>query len=86
VQAVDQVAAVVEENTASAEEMGAGSDHVAGVIAEVARVARENAGRTEAVLASAKEVAGHTEGVAAATAQLQAVADGLLAGVRHFRI
>lgn len=77
---------MVEENTAAAEEMGAGSDQVAALIAEVARVARENAARTEAVLDSARGVVGHTEGVAAAAAQLQMVADGLLAGVRRFRI
>jgi len=86
VRAADHIAAVVEENTATTEEMAASSVQVQDAIRSIAEVAQETAATAQEVTASVEELSATTETVATAARELVAVAEQLRAQVDRFRL
>lgn len=86
VEAVDNVSAVVEENTASTEEMAANASVVSQAIESIASVSEENSASVEEVSASAEEMTAQVEEVTAAAASLSEMAQALNTLVAKFKI
>jgi methyl-accepting chemotaxis protein len=86
VTAVDAVSTVVEENTASAEQMAANTQEVTQAMEGVAAVAEENSAATEEVSASAEEMSAQIEEVVASAEELSALAEELQAATAQFRV
>jgi len=72
VTSVDSVSAVIEENTASTEQMAANSSEVSQAVESIASVSQENSAAIEEVSASAEEMSAQVEEV---TASAQSLAD-----------
>ncbi len=83
---MQQVAVVVEANTASTEELAASSEIVMQNIEEVAAFSEENSAAAEEVSAGAEEVSAQVEQTAAAAADLAQAARRLQEVVRQFRL
>ncbi len=83
---MDAVSAVVEENTASAEEMAASSSEVTRSVENIASVSEENSAAVEEVSAGAEEMSAQVEEVTAAAASLADMAESLQKEVSIFRL
>jgi methyl-accepting chemotaxis protein len=86
VEAIETVGAVVEENTASAEQMAGNSQEVMEAMEGVAGVAEENSAAAEEVSASAEEMSAQIEEVVASAEELAALAEELRSTVDYFRV
>lgn len=86
VSAVDGVSAVIEENTASTEEMTASVGEVNMAIETIASVSEENSASIEEVSASAEEVSAQVAEVVSAVTTLAEMAEHLETLVVHFRL
>jgi len=86
VSAMELVSTVVEENTASAEQMAANSQEVNQAMAGVAGVAEENSASVEEVSASAEEMSAQIEEVVASAEELSALAEELREATARFRL
>ncbi len=86
VTAIEAMSAVVEENTAVAEEMAANSQEVTTTMEGVASIAEENSAAAEQVSASAEEMLAQVEEVTASSQELANLADQLKAAVAKFKV
>jgi methyl-accepting chemotaxis protein len=86
VSAMELVSTVVEENTASAEQMAANSQEVNQAMAGVAGVAEENSASVEEVSASAEEMSAQIEEVVASAEELSALAEELREATAKFKV
>jgi len=86
VQAADHIAAVVEENTATTEEMAASSVQVQDAVRSIAEVAQETAATAEEVSASVEELSATTEHVATVARELVDVSEQLRKQVEKFKL
>jgi methyl-accepting chemotaxis protein len=84
--AVDQIAAVIEENTATTEQMAASSDQVGDAVRDIAGIAEETASTSQEVSASVEELSATTEHVAQTARRLSDVSEQLRQQVARFRI
>jgi len=84
--AMELVSTVVEENTASAEQMAANSQEVNQAMSGIAGVAEENSASTEEVSASAEEMSAQIEEVVASAEELSALAEELREATVRFRL
>lgn len=84
--AMNEMAAVTEENTAATEQMAASSDHVMGAMDEVATYAEASAAATEQVGASSEEVAASADDLRSTVRQLNDVSEALERLVAGFRL
>jgi methyl-accepting chemotaxis protein len=84
-EAVDGVATVTEENTASTEEMAAGAEQMNSAITEIATVSEENAAAAEEVSASMEELSAGADSISHAARDLAEVARELQAHVGQFK-
>ncbi|HEY3366870.1 MAG TPA: methyl-accepting chemotaxis protein [Symbiobacteriaceae bacterium] len=85
-EAATAVAAITEENTATAEEMAAGADQLTSAMAGIAAVAGQNAAAAEEVTDGVTEVTGGIEVVSASTQMLLEIAGRLNTEVSRFRM
>ncbi|HEY3366166.1 MAG TPA: methyl-accepting chemotaxis protein [Symbiobacteriaceae bacterium] len=85
-QAVQAVAAVSEENTASSEQMAAGAEQVTDSVGGIAAVSEQNAATSEEVAASVEEMNAAMEEVAASAQSLAQVAAQLRDQVGRFKV
>ncbi len=83
---VDQVSAVVEENTAATEQMAASSNEVTQAIEDISSVSEENSASVEEVSASAQEMSAQVEEVAASAQSLNEMAQILQGLVSQFKL
>jgi methyl-accepting chemotaxis protein len=83
---VGSVSSVVEENTASAEQMAASSQEVTNAMEGIASVAEENSSSIEEVSASAEEMSAQVEEVVASAEELSTLAEELRAAAAQFRV
>lgn len=81
-----QVSAIVEENTAAAEESAAGSDQVLQAMGEISAISEENSAAAEQVSASSEEVSAQVEETGAAAESLSQMARDLRALVSQFQL
>jgi methyl-accepting chemotaxis protein len=86
VSAVDLVSAIVEENTASTEEMAANSTEVTQAIESIASVSEENSAAVEQVSAGAEEMSAQVQEVTASAASLADMARTLQEIVAQFKL
>jgi len=86
VAAIETVGAVVEENTASAEQMAANSQEVTEAMTGVAAIAEENSASTEEVSASAEEMSAQIEEMVASAEELAALAEQLRTTTARFQV
>lgn len=86
VAAVDQIASVIEENTATTEEMAASSDQVDETVRSIAGVAQSTAATAQEVSASVEELSATTEHVAETARQLAGVSGQLKQHVSRFQV
>ena len=84
--AVNNVAAITEENTAAAEEMSASAQQVNSSMQNVASVSEENASAAEEVSASTEELTASIEEISASSEQLARMAQELQDMVAQFRV
>jgi hypothetical protein len=77
---------VVEENTASTEQMAANSTEVTEAISQIASVSEENSASVEEVSASAEEMGAQVEEVTASAQSLAEMAQQLQALVSQFKV
>ncbi|MBL8055522.1 MAG: HAMP domain-containing protein [Anaerolineales bacterium] len=84
--AMDTVSAVVEGNTASTEEMAAGSSEVTRAIENIASVSEQNSAAVEEVSAGAQEMSAQVEEVTASAQSLAQMAQALQQVVGQFRL
>ncbi len=85
-QAVEQVSAVVEENTAATEEMAASSDVVMQAIENISSVSEENSAAIEEVSASTEEISAQAKEVADLASSAAAIAHSLTEAAALFRL
>jgi len=83
---MNQVAVIVEENTAAAEESAAGSDQVLLAMGEISAISEENSAAAEQVSASSEEVSAQVEETGAAAESLSQMARDLRALVSQFQL
>ncbi|MCB0208694.1 MAG: HAMP domain-containing protein [Anaerolineae bacterium] len=83
---MDSVSAVVEENTASTEEMAATSIVVQEEIESIANISRENATKIEEISASTEEMNAQAEEVTASAQTMAEMAEGLRKAVAQFKV
>ncbi len=83
---METVNAVVEENTASVEEMAAGSREVMEAMEGVASVAEENSAAVEEVSAGAEQMSAQVEEVVASAQALSTLAEQLRTMVAEFQV
>ena len=83
--AIDNVAAVTEENTAATEEMAAGSSRVKTSVDSIAAVARESAKSAKEVSAATENMNASTEEIAASAQALANMAQELQTVISKFR-
>ncbi|MDA8235619.1 MAG: methyl-accepting chemotaxis protein [Clostridia bacterium] len=86
VKAVDNVAAITEENTAATEEMSANSIQVQTAISNIAAIVEESSAAAEQVSASTEEMNATTEEIAASAQTLSGMAEELQTMVSKFKI
>jgi methyl-accepting chemotaxis protein len=86
VASLDNVSAVVEENTAATEQMAAGAGEVAQSVESIASVSEENAAAVEEVSASAEEMSAQVEEVTASAQSLATMAEALQDIVSQFKL
>jgi methyl-accepting chemotaxis protein len=86
VNAMEQVSAVVETNTAAMQEMTAMSTGVSAEIENIANVGHENSAAAKEVSAAATEMTGQIEDIRAAVTSLQEMAHGLQTLVARFTL
>ena len=86
VNAVDSVSAIVEENTASTEQMAANSTEVTQAIENIASVSEENSAAIEEVSASTEEMTAQVEEVTASAQSLAEMAKALQEVVDQFKL
>ncbi len=86
VSAVDSVSAIVEENTASTEQMAANSSEVSQAIESIASVSEENSAAVEEVSASAEEMSAQVEEVTASAQSLAEMALSLQQVIKQFKL
>ncbi len=84
--AVNNVAAITEENTAAAEEMSASAQQVNSSMQNVASVSEENASAAEEVSASTEQLTASIEEISASSEQLSRMAQELQDMVAQFRV
>lgn len=84
--AMDAVQDIVQENTASTEQMTASSEEVNGAVGNIASVSEENSAAVEEVSASTVEINEQVSQVSRAAQSLAALAQSLLETVSHFRL
>lgn len=85
-QAIQGVAAVMEENSAATEEMAAGAGQMQGLVVRVAAISQENAAAAAQVSANVEAFTAASEEVSASAQQLSAVAGGLKEQVSTFKV
>lgn len=85
-QAVDNVAAITEENTAATEEMSASATEVNLAMQNVASISEGNASAAEEVSASTEELTASIEEISASSEQLAIMAQELQNAVSKFRV
>lgn len=83
---MDDISAVVEENSAATEEMAAQAGQVTAAIQSIAAVAEENSASTEQVSASAQEMSAQVEEMAAQASELAGTAEQLRELVARFHL
>jgi methyl-accepting chemotaxis protein len=86
VEAVDQIAAVIQESTATTEEMAASSEQMGQAVGAIARTAQESAATAEEVSASVEELSATTEHVTETARQLTEVSAELRKQVERFKV
>jgi len=86
VTAIDNVAAITQENTASTQEMAFGSNRAVSAINTIADLTKKNAGSAELMSVAVEEMAASTEDIAAAAEALNKMAHQLKQLVDGFRI
>ena len=84
--AINNVAAITEENTAAAEEMSASTEGVNSSMQNVASISEENASAAEEVSASTEELTASVEEISASSEQLAKMAQDLQNLVSKFRV
>jgi len=84
--AINNVAAITEENTAATEEMAASTQQVNSAIQNVVVVSEENASSAEEVSASTEELTASIEEISASSEQLAKMAQELSDMVSQFRV
>ena len=85
-QVISSVSAVIEENTASAEEMAASSETVTQLIGSISNVSQENKNAVDGVSSSMTEMNQHISHVHQAANQLAQMGDVLYAAVAKFQL
>lgn len=85
-EAVGNVAAITQENTAAAQEMAASTEQVNSSMQNVASISEENAAAAEEVSGSTKELAASVEAMSASSEQLAQMAQELQNLVSQFRV
>lgn len=86
VNAVDNIAAITEENSAATEQMAAGSAEVCRSVENIASTAEESAASAEEVSASTEELTASAEGIAAMARLLEDMAEELMNYISTFKI
>jgi methyl-accepting chemotaxis protein len=86
VKAMNSVSAVVEENTASTEQMAANSSEISSAIENIASVSEENSAAVEEVSAGAEEMSAQVEEVTASAGSLAEMAKTLKEIVAQFKL
>ncbi len=86
VTAIDNVAAITQQNTASTQEMAYGSDNAITAINTIAELTKGNAGAAESMSVAVEEMAASTEDIASAAEMLSKMAHQLKQLVDGFRI
>jgi len=86
VKAVDNVAAITEENTAATEEMSASSTEVQLAISNIAAIAEQSSASVEEVSASTEEMNASTEEIASSAEALSRMAQELQEMVARFKV
>lgn len=84
--AIDNVAAITEENTAATEEMASGSSRVKTSVDSIAAVARESAKAAKEVASSTENMNASTEEIAASAQALAEMAQELQTVINKFRL
>ena len=84
--AVDNVAAITEENTAATEEMSASAEQVNSSMQSIASITEESAASAEEVSASSEELTASIEEISASSEQLAKMAQELQGIVAQFRV
>lgn len=85
-EAINNVAAVTEENTAATEEMAAGSEHVSESIQNIAAISEETTESSREVAASTQGITVTTEEIADASHRLAKLAENLQSITGKFRL
>lgn len=84
--AVNNVAAITEENSAATEEMSASAEQVNAAMQNIAAISEESASSAEEVSASTEELTASIEEIAASSEQLSGMAQDLQNLVAQFRV
>lgn len=86
VMAIDNVAAITQENTASTQEMAMGSDKAISAINTISDLTKKNSEAAESMSVAVEEMAASTEDIAAAAESMNKMAHQLKQMVEGFRI
>jgi methyl-accepting chemotaxis protein len=86
VMAIDNVAAITQQNTASTQEMAMGSDKATSAISTIADLTKKNSEAAESMSVAVEEMAASTEDIAAAAESLNKMSHQLKQLVEGFRI
>lgn len=86
VMAIDNVAAITQQNTASTQEMALGSDKATSAIHTIADLTKTNSEAAESMSVAVEEMAASTEDIAAATESLNKMSHQLKQLIEGFRI
>lgn len=86
VTAMNNVAAITEENSAATQQMAAGSDNASGAIERIAELTRKTSAHIEDISVSVEEMAASTEDVAQSADNLATMAENLRDMVKGFKL
>jgi methyl-accepting chemotaxis protein len=81
-----EVAAIVEENTASAEQIAESSNEVMQAVEDLSAISEENSASAEQVSASTEEVSAQVDQTVASAGMLAQMAQSLMAQINRFRV